>query len=290
VSVRTWQERLAGRGLELCVHRFRDESAPVRAHALFLHGFLDAGATWDLVAAELAPKGIDVWAPDLRGFGRSDRVGAGGYYHFPDHVADVAALVRRMPPEPIVLVGHSMGGTVACMFAGARPDRIARLVLLEGVGPPAMGTEVTLLRMRTWLDQLEEPRDARPLADEDDAIRRLRKNHPRVPDEVLRSRLPHLWHRDGAELRWAHDPMHRTTAPMRFDVEAFKHFVAQIRCPVLFVSGGELGWHPPDEAERLAAFGSKPERAELAGAGHMMHWTRPAELGALVAGFALAGP
>jgi len=60
-----------------------------------------------------------------------------------------------------------------------------------------------------------------------------------------------------------------------------------VTCPVLFVSGGPLGWHPPDEEERIACF-SKLDRAEIAEAGHMMHWTRPEEMARILGKFALA--
>ena len=107
-------QRLRGHGLELNVHRFVDTAAAPRGLTLLLlHGFLDAGGSWDLVATELAPRGIEVYAVDLRGFGASDRVGAGGYYHFPDYVADVDALVdgvgRWVRPGDVVLVKGSRG-------------------------------------------------------------------------------------------------------------------------------------------------------------------------------------
>src|SRR4051794_24555734 len=98
-------------GLKLYVHRFRDPAAaPSGLTILLVHGFLDSGATWDLVAPRLARAGHDVVAPDLRGFGLSDYVGAGGYYHFPDYIADLAELVDAIAPRRLSVVGHSMGG------------------------------------------------------------------------------------------------------------------------------------------------------------------------------------
>jgi pimeloyl-ACP methyl ester carboxylesterase len=130
---------------------------------------------------------LRVIAPDLRGFGDSDRVRGGGYYHFPDYVADVDALVR----EPCFVVGHSMGGTVATLYAGARPERVKKLAVLEGVGPLDHRDEDAPLRMAKWLDDLGKKLDAPPMTEED-AMRRLVAAHPRVPREVLASRLPLL--------------------------------------------------------------------------------------------------
>jgi pimeloyl-ACP methyl ester carboxylesterase len=82
---------------------------------------------------------------------------------------------------------------------------------------------------------------------------------------------------EGDRVAWKFDPMHKTTSPMPFFAKSFEAFARRVACRVLFVSGGALGWHPPDEEERLAAF-ARLERVELAEAGHMMHWTKPAEL------------
>lgn len=245
---------------------------------LLLHGFMDAGGTWDLVAEHLVARGLHLVAPDQRGFGQSDRVGTGGYYHFPDYVADVDRLTRDLAPEGarLSLVGHSMGGTVANLFCGARPDRVHRLVLMEGVGPPAMPPAVGVDRMRGWLDQgLKPASDRTRLDSEDDALARLQFHHRRVPAEVLKTRIPHLSRRDETGLSWCYDPQHRRTSPHRFDVETFRAFATQVDCPVRFVSGGPTGFHPSDEQARLAAFPNLVDQVEIADAGHMMHWTRP---------------
>jgi pimeloyl-ACP methyl ester carboxylesterase len=259
--------------LELHVHRFICEDVLAQGlTALLLHGFLDSGASWDDVAAPLARAGIAVYAPDLRGFGASDRVDRGGYYHFPDYVADVAQLITQIAPKRLLLVGHSMGGTVACLYAAARPDRVDRLVLLEGLGPPAMGSDAALYRLRQWLTDLDSRRDHKPMTREE-AVRRLALNHPRVPHEILERRAEQLTvaAADGARI-WAHDPLHRTTSPIPFNAAAFREMLRAIRCPTLFIGGGDDGFHPVDESERLAAIAGA-RRVDLPGAGHMMHWT-----------------
>ena len=285
-------ETVAVRGLAFRVHRWEPETT-ARASMLLLHGFLDAGATWDLVAPQLAREGYRVLAPDLRGFGESEWVPASGYYHFPDYVADVDALSRALlaPSDSLVLVGHSMGATVAALFAGARPERVAALALLEGVGPPAGPPRLTLDRTRAWLRQLEARAEStRPargkLASLDDAVLRLALHHPTIPSELLASRARLLTRQRDDGLQWAHDPLHRTVSPTAFHVEAFSAFLAEVKAPTLFVSGGPDGWHPEDEQARLAALGGPLERAEIPTAGHMLHWTAPDELARVLAGFA----
>jgi pimeloyl-ACP methyl ester carboxylesterase len=249
---------------------------------LLVHGFMDAAATWDMVAPHLAGRGFRVLAPDLRGYGDGARVPAGGYYYFADYVFDVADLVERLVPRgsPLFVVGHSMGGSVANMFAGTFPDRVARLALLEGAGPPDNAHDVGPDRMRGWIDDVRglQARAPRRMATREDALRRLVGNHPRVPEDVLRRRLDDLARPlpEGG-FAWKADPLHGTRGPLPFYAESWKAFARRVACPVLYVSGGPAGWHPHDEEARVAAFAGVV-RAEIVDAGHMMHWTEPAKL------------
>jgi len=261
-----------------------------RATALLLHGFADVAASWDLVAPLLAAAGLRVLAPDLRGFGDSGRVPPGGYYHFPDYVFDVADLVDALvPPQagPLFVVGHSMGGTVAALYAGTFPERVARAAILEGAGPPDNEHDHVPDRVRRWIADVRLVRaqpGPRVMESLPQALERLSANHPRVPPDVLRVHVERLARPlPGGGFSWKYDPLHTTRSPMPFFAETYRAFARRVTCPVLFVSGGPLGWHPPDEDARVAAFPNL-ERVTLEDAGHMMHWTRAPELArALVA-------
>jgi pimeloyl-ACP methyl ester carboxylesterase len=252
------------------------------ATVVLVHGFMDAAATWDMVAPDLAAHGFRVLAPDMRGFGDGARVPDGGYYHFADYVPDLADIVEQFIPSgaPLLLVGHSMGGTIVTMYAGAFPERVSRLAILEGAGPPDNTHDAAPDRVRRWIEDVRSlrARPPRSMASRDDALRRLVGNHPRVPVDLLSLRLDALARPlpEGG-LTWKADPLHGTRSPMPFFAASWMAFARRVRCPVLFVSGGPRGWHPPDEDARVGSFAAL-ERAEIADAGHMMHWTEPAKL------------
>ncbi len=270
-------------GIRHTVHRFAASNPSGDAKKLLLlHGFLDAGGTWDLVAQALAKAGYDVYAPDLRGFGKSERVPPGGYYHFADYIADVDGLATAIAGRSggwLGVVGHSMGGTIASLFAGTRPERVAKLAILEGLGPPIEPPEQGVHRMRNWLEDLERvSRSSRTMESIDEATKRLAATHPKIDRAVLRSRAEKLvtFARDG-KVAWAHDPLHRTRSPIPFQLDVYRSFLSAITCPTLFVSGGADGWRTPDEGERLACI-PNARSIELPSAGHMMHRTSPREL------------
>jgi pimeloyl-ACP methyl ester carboxylesterase len=251
---------------------------------VLLHGFQDAASSWDEVAPALAKIGMRTFAPDLRGFGDGVRVSAGGYYHFADYVFDVGDIIDAVSPDDaIVLVGHSMGGTVASLYAGTFPERVALLALLEGLGPPETSDSLAPDRTRSWIEQVRKTRSRRERAmSMEEAMRRLAAIHPKVPDWTIRRRAEQLTRADdafeGARV-WKFDPLHRTTSPVAFGASRWKAHAARITAPTLVVSGGALGFHPEDEGERIAAI-PKVRVKTLEGAGHMMHWTQPEALSA----------
>lgn len=250
--------------------------SPGQPTTIFLHGFSDTAASWGPIAEKMTRAGHRVIAPDFRGFGQSAWVGAGGYYHFPDYIADVDGLSRALSLERFHLVGHSMGGTVATLLAGSRPDKISKLALLEGLGPPDHDVEYAPDRFRQWLDDLrEEGRERQRIMSFEEAQRRLERQHPGVPESVLAERLPDLLKEESpGRFRWHLDPLHRTTSPTPFFAATYRAFAARVRCPVLLLDGGETGFHPPDEQERQSAF-PRAETRSVSDAGHMMHWTKP---------------
>lgn len=104
---------------------------------VLLHGLGESSATWTEVGPALAESGDGrrVVAVDLRGHGQSDRPGV---YSHATMAADVRALWQGWGSPPVMIVGHSLGGVVACLVAASMGDRVVRLVM-EDVAPPRTG-------------------------------------------------------------------------------------------------------------------------------------------------------
>lgn len=266
---------------------------PALTHTVVLvHGFLDYAHTWDdTVAAGLGGR-FHLVAPDLRGHGDSDRVGPGGYYHFMDYLADLREVIGQLGRQRVSLVGHSMGGSVVGYYAGSFPERIHRLAMLEGLGPPEPEHVSFPERVRTWLDAWERvrqlpPRRYKSLAE---AAERLIKTDRRLPAELaLRLATQGTTLGPDGTYQFKHDPLHITPGPYPFSFRIAAQFWESVRCPVLLVDAVDSDFHlaPEDTARRIAAFSQCPAlRVEhLAGAAHMMQRHQPAALAQLLGDF-----
>ena len=182
ISIDDYQPRAARRsrrirlnGIDCAVHEWGAASAPL---LIYLHGFADTGSCFQFVADELAGT-YRIVAPDWRGFGASEHV-AGGYY-FPDYIADLDALLARYSPRrPARLIGHSMGGNVAGLFAGAFPERVAAFANIEGFGLADSEPGDAPARYRDWVTSRHDDASWSRNASFDALAMRLCKRHPRL--------------------------------------------------------------------------------------------------------------
>lgn len=262
-----------------------DAAAP----ALFmLHGWHDVSASFQFVVDGLRRE-WRVVAPDWRGFGLSQW--NDDAYWFPDYLADLDALLDRYAPgAPVRLVGHSMGGNVATIYAGVRPERVAGVVNLEGFGLRPVDPGEAPGRYAKWLDQVREPAAARVYADRAALATRLRRDNPRLTPERAAFLAEHATQETEGGVRFAADPRHRWVNPVLYRLEEARACWRRVTAPVLCVRGRDSAFmreYVPDEAdyrERLACFANVRD-IELEDCGHNMHHDRPEEVARLIEEF-----
>jgi pimeloyl-ACP methyl ester carboxylesterase len=251
---------------------------------LLVHGFTDLGYAWHEVAERLAAHG-HVLAPDLRGHGDSDWVGAGGYYYFMDYVADLDDVIHQLARPRLVIAGHSMGGSVSAYYTGMRPERVTALALFEGLGPPDMADLDGPIRTGMWIDTWRIARaKAMPMASLDDAIDRLRKRDDRLGPE-LAQRLAEAGTRVTARgVEWKHDPLHLTFGPYAYRLEVATRYWQRITCPVLVIDGADSRLNlPEDERARRRAELANHRHVVVADAGHAIPRHQPGRVAELIA-------
>lgn len=274
------------RNLRYQVRTWGDSAAP---KMFLLHGWMDVSASFQFLV-DCFQREWYVVAPDWRGFGLTEWA-AGGYW-FPDYYADLDALLEIYQPDmPVNLVAHSMGGNVACTYAGIRPQRVARLVSLEGFGMGRTAPDQATGRYQQWLDELRAPPRFNSYTSFDAVAARLKKNNRRLTDEQAHFLAQHWAKQTGpAEVTLRSDPKHKFVNPVLTRLEELLACWRQVTAPVLWVAGDETngrGWRTDSVqqlAERKAAFRDFRE-IELQDCGHMMHHDQPVKLAAIIEEF-----
>lgn len=263
---------------------YREYGPPAGPAVLCLHGWLDNCASFAPLAGELPA--LRLIAPDLAGHGQSDHRPASVPYHHVDWVLDVGKLADALGLERFGLMGHSMGASIAALTAGTWPERVQRLVLLEGTGPrpvPPEGLPRALAaHAETERRARQIPLRTRP-ASMAIAVRARMVSSPlaRSSAELLAERGTEP--QDGGVV-WRNDRRIARIQPTHLAEEQILAFLRAIACPTLHVEA-EDGIHYDAEliAARKAAI---PDyRGAMVPGRHHVHMDDPATVAAHVGPF-----
>ena len=286
------------RGLRHHVLEWGDASMETRERPplLMQHGWMDVAASFQFVVDALRAE-RHVLAFDWRGFGLSDAPAADTYW-FPDYLGDLDAALDALffdaaPNQPIDLLGHSMGGNLAMLYAGLRPGRIRRLVNLEGFGMPATRPAQAPKRYVQWLDELKQPAELRDYDSLDAVAQRLRKTNPLL-SAPRAAWLAQHWSRrkpgaGGGPERFEilADPLHKRMSPTLYQRDEVLECWKLISAPVMWVEGDQTDigkwWgtrYTRDEFHQRLSVVREVEKHVLAPAGHMLHHDQPEALAA----------
>ncbi|MEL6723873.1 MAG: alpha/beta hydrolase [Pseudomonadota bacterium] len=259
--------------LTLSYAEWGDPDAPP---LVLVHGGRDQKRSWDRVAGRLA-QNYRVFAHDLRGHGQSDWV-TDGDYGVMDHVYDLASLVEHLGLKTFTLLGHSLGGNITLRYTGLFPDKVEKLVAIEGLGPsPRMLAERQALsvteRLSNWMEQRRNVSDRAPrvMKDLDEAKGRMQAAFTHLPEDLVH----HLTatgiktNPDGT-VSWAYDPAGMGRSPSDISHEDFVELWRQITCPTWLVYGATSWASNPEKDGRLEPF-QKASVSVIENAGHWLH-------------------
>jgi pimeloyl-ACP methyl ester carboxylesterase len=270
--------------------RLWGEPAPGKAPLVMLHGWMDVAASYQFVV-DAFEHDRHVIAPDWRGYGDTAAPQADNYW-LPDYLADLDFLLDHYAAgAPVDLVGHSMGGNVAMLYAGARPGRIRRLVNLEGFGMPATRPSQAPGRYARWMDELKAlhrgEMDLKSYESREGVARRLMKTNKRLTQDKADWLAGH-WARAGEDGLWRilGDPAHKVTNANLFRVDEVLELYKSITAPTLWVEAGDdslgqwwQGRFTLAEFHQRLSHVQNLQRAVIQDAGHMLHHDQPHELG-----------
>ena len=263
---------------------------------VMVHGWMDVAASYQFVVDALSHDHY-VIAPDWRGYGKTQSGGVDNFW-FPDYMADLDFLLDHYSPDrPVNLVGHSLGGNVVMLYGGVRPERIRRLVNLEGFGLPATTPDMAPARYAKWMDELKKLHRGELDMKAYDAVsgvaRRLMKTNPRLsPDKA--NWLAEHWAEEDAEGKWTimGQPAHKVIGAHLYQQEEVLALYRRLSMPVLAVEASDnsldLWWKGKftlaQYHERIKSV-PNVEIALINDAGHMMHHDQPEVLAVLIERF-----
>jgi pimeloyl-ACP methyl ester carboxylesterase len=270
--VQVRERSVSVRGLSL---RVRERGPDGRPACFLLHGWLDHRGSFDLLAPLLNCR---TFAYDQRGHGDSDWAGAGASYHFVDYLGDLEGLARELAPEGRVrLVGHSMGGALAFLYAAARPERVSHVTLLDAA-PLLIPADEVPKRLSGWLEDLSKPRTRRTVAAVEEGSDRMRRANPDLTSDAARLLAQGGIGPDpeqGGALAWKWDPLLRARSPLPVTQEVLLSIVPLVQAPVLLLRAGR-GRLPAEDVLRELFSGVRSLTLEtVPEVAHHLHLEQP---------------
>jgi pimeloyl-ACP methyl ester carboxylesterase len=246
---------------------------------VMVHGGRDHSRNWDWVASALA-RDWHIIAPDLRGHGDSAWT-SDGSYGFAGFIADLAQLVDQQRLAPVTLMGHSLGGNICVRYTGIYPDRVKKLVAIEGLGLSAKaiaerGGRPIADRMQAWIDEQRGLSSRLPhrYPSIDEALKRMQEQNPHLSPEQARHLTQYgVNQNEDGTYSWKFDNYFRSRPPFEMTADDIHGLWRRVTCPALLVHGKE-SWASSPLADGRAAFFSSARVVTVEGAGHWVHHDR----------------
>lgn len=288
------------RSLNYHVRRW-GQPAPGKTPLVLVHGWMDVAASFQFVVDALKQDHFII-APDWRGFGLTASGGA-DYFWYPDYLADLDALLDHYAPgQAVNLAGHSMGGNVVMLYAGIRPERVARLINLEGFGLPATQPAQAAGKFALWMDQLKQHQQGqmqlKTYASLQAVAARLMKTNRRLTPDKAHWLASH-WSAELAPGQWSilGEAAHKITTAQLYREDETLAIYRAISAPTLMLEASDdsmTQWWKgsftlAQHHERLKSV-RQVEIAQVPDCGHMLHHDQPQAVAQLIEQFVSTNP
>jgi pimeloyl-ACP methyl ester carboxylesterase len=239
---------------------------------IMLHGISRTAHTFDHVARRYR-RDYHVLAIDMRGHGDS-AWDPRAQYLVEDYVKDLEAFVQQLTLKNLVMMGNSTGGRVVQVMAGLHPDLVSRIIV-EDVGPERPAAIANGFAQRVQQERAEDT----SWASEDELFAQTKKQNAAVSDEILRAYVTSaVKRRADGRLVWKRDPQ----LSKGFVVTELWQYISKIRCPTIYVLGGNSTIVPVETQERLKKTIPGVEIVTVPDVGHYPDWEKPAETFAII--------
>ena len=267
---------------------------------VMVHGWMDVAASWQFVVDALEG-GHYVVAPDWRGYGLTSSPPADNYW-FPDYLADLDFLLDHYAADaPVNLVGHSMGGNIAMLYSGTKPQRVRRLVNLEGFGLARSEPSMAPKRFAKWIDELKAfhrgDMDLKAYDSADGVAKRLMKTNRRLSGDKAQWLAQH-WAKPDEAGKWRilGDAAHKITNAYLWRLDEALEIYKCIAAPTLAVEASDdsltqwwAGKFTLAEYHERLKLVPDCRVARVEDAGHMLHHDQPEVVAKLIHDFLAQG-
>jgi pimeloyl-ACP methyl ester carboxylesterase len=254
-----------------------DWGNPDKPLMVLVHGGRDHARNWDQVALHFR-SAYHIIAPDLRGHGDSEWA-RGSEYSMIEYVLDLAQLLEQLDAFPALLIGHSLGGGVVLQYSGVYPERVAKVVGIEGLGPSPdyLVPRPPHQRMRAWISEMRAfaGRRTHHYATLADAVQRMREANPRLTEAMASHLTLYGTNRnEDGTYTWKFDNYVRASSPYDFNMDDARQIWERIACPTLLIRGADSRASDPERDGRASAFHNRCV-VTVGKAGHWVHHDQP---------------
>lgn len=249
-----------------------EQGSPV---AVFLHGWLDHCHGFDWLWDSL-PRQWRLVGLDFRGHGKSSQIPIGAIHHFLDYLADIDGLLQHLG-HPVHLIGHSMGGAIALLFAAVRPEVVLSVTAIESLGPSSAEPQTIGSKLNNFVRDLNKPIRKRLYPSIEAAVARVRENNSSLSEAAARHLTTYGLEPVDSGFQFTFDPVLRRRNVFPFTEEQLCALFRSISSKVLVIHGTHgFSFDDCQMQDRLACL--KVVGPVAIEGGHHVHLDHPKEV------------